>query len=469
MMLALTLAAAAAVATPAATTVGNGNTAAVAAKLRERAVNGESVSYDVLESLTTEIGPRPTGSPAIARAKEWAVAKLKALGFKNVHVEEFTKKNMWQRGPESCALVKPYALPLSILGLGNSGGGAVEGDVVVFTSVDDLVAQAPGSLAGKIVVVNQPMTRTQTGEGYGTAVKARGVGPSLAEQRGAIGYLTRSIATGDARAPHTGATGWGAAPPKIPSAALGVADADLITRLAKRGPVRLSLSMAPTVIPETPAWNVVGEVPGRGKDDDVIVIGGHLDSWDPGQGAVDDGAGVSITIGAAKLVADLPNRERPARTIRVVLFGSEETGGAGEAYAKAHDNEVNKILVAGESDSGAGRVYRVAFPAGVVADPALATLPAALAPIRVIVGADPSRFGGADIDDLHEKGVPIIDLAVDATRYFDIHHSADDTLDKVDRKELEQATAAWAVVLEYLADTGIDLRKPPPPATTPPK
>ncbi len=440
--------------------------AANAAKVRDRALAGDSVAWDVLASLTTEVGARPTGSPAMARAKDWAVDKLKRLGFKNVHVEAFTKKDAWLRGPESAAMTKPYAMPLRMIGLGKSPAtpaGGIEAEIVVFNSYEALTLAPPGSLKGKIALVNEPMTRTQSGEGYGAAVKARGVGPRVAQERGAVAYFTRSIATGDGRAPHTGATGWGAAPADIPSAALGVADADLLARLAARGPVRVKLSMAPTVLPEAQAWNIVGEVPGRDRKAGVVVIGGHLDSWDPGEGAIDDGAGIAISVGAAKLIAELPNHARPRRTVRVVLFGSEETGGSGGAYADAHQSEVADIAMASESDLGAGPVYRVALPENAAADPALTGLADVLAPLRVFVARDPARFGGSDVDGLQEAGVPIIEVDEDATRYFDIHHSADDTLDKVDRKDLEQSTAAWAALVYFVADSGVDLRHPPQP------
>lgn len=437
---------------------------------RDRALAGDSVAFDVVTSLTTEVGGRPVGSPAMTKAREWALSTLTKLGFQKVHAEAFTKKNAWLRGPESATLTAPYTQPLSILGLGNSPAtpeGGVEADVVVFPSFELLTLAPAGSLKGKIAVVNQPMTRTQTGEGYGAAVKARGAGPGVAEEKGAVAFLTRSIATGEGRAPHTGATGGGGPLAHIPSAALGIADADLLSRLAARGTVRLRLSMTPTIVAEAPAWNIAGELPGKDPKAGTIVLGAHLDSWDPGQGALDDGAGVAIVVAAAKLLADLPKALRPDRTIRVVLFGSEETGGSSDAYIAAHKDEVATIALTAEADSGAGRIYRLALPKDVPTDPHLAGLATALAPLKVFLAREPAEHAGSDVEGLQEAGVPIAEFDADASRYFDVHHSADDTLDKVDRDDLAQVTATWATVLAFLADADVDLRHPPAPPSPP--
>lgn len=433
---------------------------ATAEGLRDKALAG-SGAWEIVESLTTEIGGRPTGSPAMERAKDWGVAKLKALGFENVHVEPFVKQNAWLRGPESASVTLPYPHKLSILGLGNSvatPAAGIEAEIVVFDSLNDMLAAPAGSLSGKIAVVNQPMVRTQTGEGYGAAVRARS-GASEAARRGAVAYLTRSISTGDSNQPHTGAMQYADGVAKIPTAALGVPDADLLARLYKRGkPVKVKLNLASTVIAQAPAWNIVGEIKGREKPDEVIVIGGHLDSWDPGTGAIDDASGIAITTAAAKLIGDLP--QRPRRTIRVVMWGSEETGGAGEAYAEAHKNEVAKMVLAGESDLGGGRLFKVDLPKGAAADPAMAALPSILAPLKIVVTREAARFAGSDVEGLEALGVPVASLYNDASRYFDLHHSADDTLDKVDRGDLDQNVAAWAALLYLAAESDIDFRNP---------
>jgi len=426
-----------------------------AAQLRDHALGGHSQAYETLESLVTDVGARPVGSPAMERAKDWALARLAALGLQNVHAEPFTKQDAWVRGAESATLLGPAPRPLMILGLGRSVAtppGGIEADAVVFGSLAALSAAPPGSLAGKIAVVNQPMTRTQDMLGYGAAVAARANGASIAAERGAVAYLTRSIATGSARAPHTGGLNYQEQVPKIPAAALGIADAELLARLAARGQTpRIHLTLEPTTQPSVPAWNVVGEVPGRESAAGAIVIGGHLDSWDPGEGAVDDGAGCAITMAAAHLIAQLP--QHPRRTIRVVLWGSEETGGSGTAYAAAHAAEAGSIAIAGEADAGAGRVYRLELPPRPADDPLARQLEVALAPLRVVVSREPARHAGADIEGLESAGVPVFALTQDTSRYFDIHHSADDTLDKVERADLEQAVAAWVATLELLAES----------------
>ena len=432
----------------------------VAAAIRQRAVGGASPAWDLVESLTTEIGARPAGSPAMERARDWALSRMKALGFTNVHAEPFVKATVWIRGAESGAVVAPLARRLMLIGLGGSvptPPAGLEAEVVVFSTLDDLIAARVGSLTGRIALVNQPMTRTQDGSGYGTAVRARADGPSLAAERGAVAFLTRSITTGSTRAPHTGGTVYVEGKPRIPAAALGVADAEFLGRLAARGtPPRVHLVLESHEIVAAPAWNIVGEIEGTDPSAGAIVVGGHLDSWDPGEGAVDDGAGVAITMAAAKLVAELP--VRPRHTIRVVAFGSEETSGSGDAYAAAHAGEVAQLALVGESDLGSGRVLSLALPKALAGSATATQLAIALAPLGIYLRSDPARDSGADFNPLAAAGVPFIEFRQDATFYFDIHHSADDTLDKVNRGDLEQNVAAWAVLL-YLVGASSDVTR----------
>lgn len=426
-----------------------------AAHLRDQALSDET-AWNVLESLTTEIGPRPAGSPAAARARDWGVAKLNALGFTNVHIEAFAKR-AWVRGPESGEIMGPEPRKLALLGLGMSPptpAGGLTGQVVVFTSLAELQAAPLDCCTGKIVLVNQPMTRTQDASGYEIAVKARSAAPEAA-RRGAIAYLVRSISTSTNRNPHTGAMNRPRAGEKtVPAAAIGVPDAEILAHLAARGPVSVRLSLQSTLI-DTTAWTVSGDIPGTDPKAGVIVIGGHLDSWDPGTGAIDDGAGVAITVAAAKLVATT----HPRRTIRVVMWGSEETGGSGAAYLAAHKNDLDSIVIAGESDLGADRIYSLQLPAGAWPDPSIVPLEAVLAPLEVIASPVPATDGGADIENIQSAGVPVLALNQDATRYFDYHHSADDTLAIVDPQQLKQNVAAWAATLSVLADSTVDFRR----------
>ena len=429
--------------------------ASTAALLRDQALK-DSTAWEVTESLTTEIGARPQGSPAMDRARDWGVAKLTALGFTNVHVETF-ETGSWLRGAESAEVVAPYPQKLQILGLGRSTPtppGGLEAEIVLFKNLDDMLALPPGALKGKIAVVTQTMRKTQDIAGYAAGVRARGAGPEAAK-RGAVAYLVRSISTDDTRLPHTGGGGAGAG---IPMAALSTPDAELLERMAARGkPVRIKLNMASTQRDKVAAYNVVGEIKGREKPDEVIVIGGHLDSWDPGTGAIDDAAGIAITTAAAKLIGDLP--QKPRRTIRVVMWGAEEQGGASAAYAAAHKDEVGKIVVAGESDLGAGEIFNAKLPAGSREHPAMRAFASAVAPLKTIVSTVPATSGGSDISGLVDLGAPVVDLQQDATRYFDLHHSADDTLDKVDPKELAQNVAVWAAFVYTVADSDIDFRQ----------
>lgn len=433
-----------------------------AAALRDRALEDQT-AWTVLEDLTTTVGPRPTGSPGMTLAKAWAVRTFQDLGFTNIRVEEFAKPS-WTRGAESAAIVAPHPFQLSILGLGGTvptPEGGIEAEIVVFQSYAELLAAPAGSLNGKIAVVTQAMTRTQTGEGYGAAGVVRRSGPSEAARRGAVAFLMRSVSTSDSRQAHTGITRYADDAPRIPAAALGVPDAELLERLAARGPVRVRLSLASTTDDRAVSWNISGEIAGSERQQEVLVIGGHLDSWDPGTGAIDDGAGIAITTAAARLIGQLPRH--PRRTIRVVMWGSEETGGSSEAYLAAHKDEVANMVVAGESDLGADRIYSLQLPADAAGHPALARLPTLLEPLKIYISREPARFGGSDTEGLQDAGVPVFSLNQDASRYFDLHHSADDTLDKVDPAQLSQNVAAWAALLYLIADSDIDLRHPKAP------
>jgi hypothetical protein len=434
----------------------------VAAQLRDEMLRG-SRAWDILDSLVTEIGARPTGSPAMTRAKDWAIRKLTDLGFQNVHAERFIKKDAWVRGSESASMTAPYGRTLSIVGLGNgvpTPAAGIEGDIVLFATLEQLSRMPAESLRGKIVVVDEPMVRTQNEEGYRSAVRVRVEGPSLAATRGAVGFLTRSISTSDSELPHTGVTRYLDGVPKVPAAAIGVPDAQLLARLVARGtPVRVRLLLSSTVIAEAPAWNVVGEIRGREAPDQVILIGGHLDSWDLSEAASDDGAGVAITTAAAALIAELPRH--PRRTIRVVLWGSEETEGSGAAYADAHRDELRNLIIAAESDFGASRAYRLALPetsASSASEELIKDLEAVLAPLKVFVRSEAARSWGSDVEDLRKAGVPVASFNQDQSHYFDVHHSADDTLAWIDGADLNQNAAAWAALIYILAETSLDFR-----------
>ena len=431
------------------------------ARLRDRALSG-SGAYDILESLTTENGPRPAGSPAFARAKDWAIAKLTSLGFKNVHAEPFTIP-AWFKGEETAEVIAPFPQPLIITGLGRSvptPPEGVEAEIVIFKTFEELQAAPPNSLTGKIAVLVEHMGANDSATGYGTANRWRRRGAVEAGKRGAVGFLLRSLATNNVRDPHSGALNYDDDAPKIPAAALTGPDADQLERIARRGlPIRVKFTLLPTLVPAATTWNVVGEIPGRAAPDEVVLVSGHLDSWGLGTGAIDDGAGVAITLAAARLAGE----RHPRRTIRMVMWGAEETDYAGDAYAKAHAADASKIVVAGESDNGAQHVQAFQVPAGAADLPAIKTLGEALKPLGITFNPEPVRFGGDDVGHLVPLGVPQIGLRQENSHYFDIHHSANDTLDKVDPKEMDEATAAWAATIWTIAESGVDFRKAAPP------
>lgn len=409
----------------------------------------DETAWRLTESLTTEIGPRLGGSEAEARARDWGVRQLKSLGFRNVRIETY-EMPAWSRVSEMAEIASPFPQKLAVTALGNSistPDGGVTAEVVRFDSLEALKAAPMAGLEGKIVFVDEKMARTQDGSGYGVAVAKRSGAAVEAGRRGAAAAIIRSVGTDSHRNPHTGNMNYGEAPLKVPAAALSNPDADQLARALERSrSVKVKLTLATATNPAAQSGNVIGEIPGR--TDEIIVIGGHLDSWDLGTGAVDDAAGIGITVAAAKLLADTIGK--PRRTIRIVMWGAEEVGLHGaRAYADKHKASLDKHILAAESDFGAGRVWRFRSRFGEAALPKAAAIATALKPLGVAPG-DNQAGGGADVGPLRAAGVPVFDLSQDGLDYFDLHHTADDTLDKIDPQALKQNVAAWAVTL-YLA------------------
>ena len=408
-------------------------------------------AWEILESLTTKVGPRLGGSEAEARARDWGVQTLKDLGFKNVRIEEFTMP-AWSRIEESAAIVAPFPQELVIAALGQSPStpaGGVTAEIVRFRTLPELQAAPMDGLEGKIVFVDEPMARTQDGSGYGTAVAKRSQAAVEAEKRGAVAALIRSAGTDSHRNPHTGGSvSGGASLAPLPAAALSNPDADQLARAIRLAdePVRVQLNIQTGWEENATSGNVVGEIPG--DSDELIVIGGHLDSWDNGTGAIDDGAGIAITVAAAKLVDEL--RGKPSRTIRVVMWGAEEVGiFGGKAYAEQHKDDLDRHILAAESDFGAGEIYRFDTRFGEDALPKAKPMADALRRLAITPGMN-IAFGGADISPIRNLGVPVVSLRQSGWDYFDLHHTPDDTLDKVDPEKLKQNVAAWAAFL-YMA------------------
>ncbi len=410
-------------------------------------------AYEILESLTTEIGPRLGGSEAEARARAWGAAKMKAMGFKNVRIETF-EMPAWSRISESAAIVAPFPQPLTVTALGNSAStaeGGVTAEVVRYETLTELKGAPLTGIEGKIVFVDEKMTRTQDGSGYGVAVAKRSEATVEAAKRGALAAVIRSVGTDSHRNPHTGMMRSVEGAAAVPAAALSNPDADQLARALRlaKGPVTMTLDLKTAKTPNAPSGNVIGEIPGR--SDELIVIGGHLDSWDLGAGAVDDGAGIAITLAAAKLIDEIGGK--PGRTIRVVMWGAEEVGLHGaRAYADAHKDEIGRHVLAAESDFGAGKIWSIQTKFGEASLPKATLFAAAMRGLGVGPG-DNSAGGGPDVSPLTDAGVPVLNLNQDGTDYFDLHHTPDDTLDKVDPQALKQNVAVWAAMLYIAAET----------------
>jgi carboxypeptidase Q len=410
-----------------------------------------TVAWDIVEGLTTEIGPRQAGTEAEGRAREWAVRKLKALGFANVRIEPYTMPT-WVRGEERGAILSPFPHKLAIAALGNSAAtplGGITGEVAYFGSFEAFKAAPDAAIKGKIVFVNHAMARTQDGSSYGYFGPVRRSGPSIAAKRGALAYVHRSVGTDNHRNPHAGNQSWEAGVTPIPAAAVSTLDANQIGRIAARGkPLRMSLHLTPKFLGDQPSGNVIAEVPGSDPSAGIVLVGGHLDSWDLGTGAIDDASGVAITAAAAKAILD--SGKKPRRTIRVVWFGAEEVGlWGGKAYFEAHKTEQHALVA--ESDFGADRVWRLDVRLPETAAALSQRLAVALAPLGIAASKEIAS-GGADIGPLVAAGVPVVDLQQDGTRYFDLHHTPDDTLEMIDPVQLQQNVDAWTLMLDLVAN-----------------
>ncbi len=412
--------------------------------LREKAFGGTRAA-EWVRGLTDRAGPRLAGSPGDKASIDWGLETLKALGLANVRAENVTVK-LWQRGVETGEVIAPYPHRLFLAALGGSVGtpeSGIEAEVVEVGSLDELAAKKGEDVRGKIVFFNKRMRRASDGAGYGEAVPVRGVGASRAAKLGAVGVLIRSIGTDSNRTPHTGSLRYEEGIPKIPAAALSNPDADLLERLGRSGkPVRVRFTLGCRDMGEAESANVIGEIPGGGKPEEIVLLGAHRDSWDLGEGAIDDAAGCGIVIEAARLIGELA--KRPPRTIRVVLFANEENGLAGgRAYVEAHAAELPRHVAALEADSGSGRPTGFSWNAGPSAEPVVKEIASLLEPLGAS-NLQAGGFGGADISRLVISGVPLFSVRQDASRYFDWHHTANDTFDKIEPESLDRMTAAVA-------------------------
>jgi carboxypeptidase Q len=410
-------------------------------------------AWHQLEHLTENIGPRPAGSPQAQAAAEYVAGEMRKLGLE-VHLEP-AQVSHWIRGEENAHLVEyPGQAPqttqrLVLATISGSSATPVEGitaEVVVVHSFDELTALGRERVAGKIVLFNVPYDERKAlagmaFEAYGEAVVYRGRGAKAVAELGGVASLIRSVGGADYRLPHTGYS----VPAGIPAAALAAEDAELVDHLVAQGRVRMHLTLTPQTLPAATGYNVVADLKGSEHPEQIVVVSGHLDSWDLGRGAIDDGAGVVISMATAEILQRL--HIRPLRTLRVIAWMDEENGGGGnKAYAKTHTGELAKHIAAIESDAGAGHPlgFHMKMPSAALA--ALQPLVEILRPVGSTVFRSSEYSPGSDIEPLVEAGVPGIGIIQDGRKYFDYHHTAADTLDKVDPRELRENAAAMAVL-----------------------
>lgn len=411
---------------------------------------GEAVSSDAawqrLAYLGDTYGNRLSGSPNLEAAIRWAVEEMKRDGLENVHTEA-VKVPHWVRGRESLEIAGPIPQPLVMLGLGNSVGtpaAGIEAEVLVLHSFEELEA-ARDRVKGRIVLFNVPFTT------YGDTVRFRAAGPSRAATLGAVAMLVRAVGPAGLRTPHTGALTYVDGQPKIPAAAVAHEDAARLQRMVDRGTtVRLKLMMEARFLPDADSANVVGEIRGRERPDEVVVIGGHFDSWDVGTGSTDDGGGCVATWEALRLMKKLGIQ--PRRTVRLVLWTNEENGTRGAAaYAEKYASTAGNHVFALEADSGVFEPARFGFSGSLAARNIIRDITSLMAPLNLAETI--SGGGGADIDPIAQAGrAPTMAYMGDPTRYFTIHHSAADTVERIAPEEVAKAAAAISVVTYVIAD-----------------
>jgi carboxypeptidase Q len=418
----------------------------------------DDYAYKQLAHLTENIGPRPSGSPQAKAAVDYVAGELRKLGL-DVQLEE-VKVPHWVRGAETAQLIEyPGQVPdttqkIVLCALGGSGATPAEGivaDVIVVNNYDELTALGRDKVAGKIVFYNEIFDKQKSAAGmafmaYGEAVRYRAFGAKAAADLGAVAALVRSVGDADFRLPHTGFS----VPAGIPNGAVTAEDADLIAHLYAQGKVRMHLTLTPQKLPDATGYNVIADIKGSEHPEQIVVVSGHLDSWDLGTGAIDDGAGVVVAMETAEIVQKL--HLHPKRTLRVIAWMDEENGGAGaQMYDKEHAAEFANHVAAIESDSGAA--HPLGFEAKMNARDVELLQPAlnVLQSIGANVMQPTSYPPGADISGMSDAGVPALGVDQDGRTYFHYHHTAADTLDKVIPGELRENAAAMAVMGYALA------------------
>jgi Zn-dependent M28 family amino/carboxypeptidase len=420
--------------------------------LQEKALRDDT-AWRLLESLTTEVGPRMGGSEGDSKAVAWARENMLEMGFDRVWLE-FVEFPRWVRNSETGTLLDDDLTELDLTALGGSPGtdGALQGEVVYFANLEALEAADTAIVQGKIAYIGERMEVHQSGKGYAT-VRQRSRGPFVAARKGAIALLIRSVGTDYDGVPHTGMISGTEEGEPVPSAALSHPSADVLEASLQGGTsLVVELNLDCGWDGQAVSQNVIGEFDGSGDTGEFILVGGHLDSWDLGVGAIDDGTGVAITMAAAKLIAD--QEQRPARGTRVVLYANEEQGiYGGKAYAEAHAGELDTHILGSESDLGSGRIYQFTSRVNAEAAPLVAELESMLGDLGIPYFAEGQAGGGADIGQMRKLGMPVIDLRHDATKYFDLHHTRNDQLDQVDPADIQFNVAAYVTLIQWAAST----------------
>lgn len=421
------------------------------------------LSYQLVESLTTEVGPRMMGTPGDTKAIAWAVAKMNTLGFDKVWTEEI-ETTQWLRGEVSAEIVSPYPHNVVAIALGGSIGTGEKGvtaEVAHFKTLDDLKKAKPNSLNGKIAFVSYKMSRHIAGKGYGPAVGTRVRGAAIAAEKGAVALIMRSVGTDSNRVAHTGIMRYKDGVKKIPAAAISNPDADLlVNQLTRDKPVTFHLTLTASIEDKkiVKSANVVGEITGSEFPEQLVSIGAHLDSWDVGTGALDDGIGVGMVMAAAHHISQL--EKRPKRTIRVILFAAEEIGLLGaKEYMVLHKNNMHNHMLGAEWDFGIGRIYQMTPRVGASSLNSVRDLAQHLASLGVALSPENNARASSDMGLLTDAGMPSMNFAADGSNYFDYHHTENDTLDKVIPEDLKQNTAVYTVFAYFAAQSGVDFRK----------
>lgn len=436
--------------------------------LRERALI-DNISVDIVESLTTEVGPRRMGTEGDRRVIAWSQAKFEELGFDRVWIEEVDLDRGWVRGDATAEIVSPYPHDIVLTALGYSVGtdGDLVGELVEFKSFAELEAVPEGdSLEGKIAFVSYsvndfvPEAGVSRMAAYSEGTKARGRGHVTAAKRGAAAIVIRSVGTDNNRYAHTG-SGYGYAEGvrRIPAAAVSPPDAVLMQNMLKRGgPVTMKMNLTSEITGPTQGANIIGEITGRQGSDHYLVLGAHVDSWDEGTGALDDGAGVASMMAAAALIGQM--EQRPRRSIRVLLFAGEEIGFYGvNAYKEKHLDDLHEHLLGAEVDSGGGRVHTLISGVGEESLPIVREMAKLVAPLGIVWSDANDARGSSDMSVLGRAGMPALNFMQNSNDYMKYHHTPNDTFDKIIPEDMRYLTAAYATMFYLAAEMDIDFRK----------